>query len=58
MGEGQVDRFATPDQGQTARRETAVDRLRERFGPGGVLTEESIRLMNDSSDDELTNNAT
>ena len=57
-GWGQADLFAPPDQGKTARRETTVDRLRERFGPGSVLTGESIRLMNDSADDELTDTST
>lgn len=57
-GWGQEDLFAPPEQGKTARRETAVDRLRERFGPGSVLTGESIRLMKDSSDDDPTDTST
>ena len=57
-GWGQADLFAPLEQGKAARRESAVDRLRERFGKGSVLTGESIRLMKDSSDDEPTDSST
>ena len=56
-GWGQEDLFAPPEQAKAARRESAVDRLRERFGPGSVLTGESIHLMKGSSDDEFSDSS-